>query len=470
MDITVVDTTLNMISRHLYLLNCIHLTEEEGIILKKIHSDLFKNNDWDTWYQLVELNACHSLVYLSLMKLNLKIPEPFESKIREKYNLVSLANRRRLESAQPIFKNLQTENIPFILLKGQSLMISLYHDINYKKMNDVDFLVRFDDLSKLEKIYHQQKLICAAQLGNGHFRKQEAYSHHWPPFFTRNLHCVLGTHWGLNTPLSKIKIPIQEFWKQSESIFYLDIKAAQLCDLHQFFHLLVHLAYYKTGLKELCDPINLYREKKNNINLVDLKHLIFKTNSFDPIFRNLSIINMFLNSDELSLLINDIKPHVTRFVLNDTKNRIKNLYTTVRSRSTQTSRIEKSYALFSLAETPWEKAFFLFKMWQYFILPDKKEIIKMHNLSDTPSAFQIAKAYLKNPYTLSRVFAFDLGWKLHFLLILKHHYDLITCTIMWFFHIILLKKTGSQFLSLDQKLKILNLPFDSISQLKDLLE
>jgi hypothetical protein len=460
----------NEISESITLLNLAFHSEKEADRLKHLLNQFQTIEVWTQWLDLVKLNACESLVYLNVLKLKLVVPSHIESELKNKYDKISTENALRNKEAKAIFSELFAQHIPFVILKGQALADSLYGSLYYKKMNDVDFLVQKENLDKLDRIYKSLQLECAASLGGSNYRSQEKYSHHWPPFFTRSLDCVLGTHWNIITPLSDIKISEQELWKNTVPHSYLGIPCFRLNDLYFFFHLLVHLAYYKTGLKELADPVNWYRAKKKGIPFEALLELVKKSNAYDPVYRNLMLINRIYPDETLLKWVQALKPDVTEFVKDDTEFRCRELYYVIRSRSTQTSRIEKNYALFSLSDMFYEKFYFLTKMWKHFILPKKRDVIWMQSLPDSPNVFQLLCGYVRTPYLLSRVFAFDLGWKLHFLLIAKHHFDFLKSFGVFLLAAVSFGKIVPFPKTLTGKIRLLNLPVDSIEQIKTKLE
>lgn len=441
-------------------------TERTQLLIFKVNQD----SAWDTWLDLVKLNACESLVYLNILKYKSTVPDSVTSELKKTYNKIEIENSLRNSEAKVIFSQFYADDIPFVILKGQALAEYIYGSLFYKKMNDVDFLVQKKSLDKLEVKYKSLQLECAASIGGNNFRKQESFSHHWPPFFTRNLDCVLGTHWNITTPLSPIKISETDLWNNTVPHSYLGIPCLRLNDLYFFFHLTVHLAYYKTGLKEFCDPINWFRSKKNSISPEAFLELVNKTKAYDPVFRSLYCMNRISPDPTFKAWINAIESKTSRFVVNDTLYRGRELYYIVRSRSTQTSRIEKSFALFSLADLFYEKFFFLGKMWKHFLFPKLKDVLYMQSLPDNPNPFLILIGYAKTPYLLSRVFAFDLGWRLHFLLIAKHHIDLIQSFFVFAVSAVTLGNAVPFPMTLKKKFKSLNLPVDSIEQIKNKLE
>lgn len=461
---------LNSICESLVLLNLVELTHVEHQRLKTLISEIQNEKWWEHWLQLVGLNSCESLVYLNIKKHTLIVPDDVMEPLHKTYQKIASENSSRNKEAKAIFSTLHAAQIPFIILKGQALAESFYGSVNYKKMNDVDFIVKKSSLDQLQKIYAEMHLQCAASLGGSDYRKQEKYSHHWPPFFTRTLNCVLGTHWNIITPLSPIKVSEADLWSHAVPHSYLAIECQRLNDLYFFFHLVLHLAYYKTGLKELCDPMNWYRAKKETIDEQAFLKLVSKCNAYDPVYRNLYFLNTVTPDPMLSRWITSLEPNVSSFVIQDTHFRCRELYFLIRSRSTQTSRIEKSYALFSLSDMFYEKLYFLGKMWKHFLFPKKQDVLMMQNLREDASIGQQIVAYLRSPYLLSRVFAFDLGWSLHFMLIAKHHLDLLLSTVRFVLSILTIGQVFPFPKTLSQKIRSLNLPVDSIEQIKTKLE
>ena len=81
-------------------------------------------------------------------------------------------------------------------------------------MNDIDILIRKEDLATIYAVYAEMGFFSAAELfGNGS-RKQEKFSHHSPPFFSRDLACMIGTHWGLITPLAPYQLDYDAIWSR----------------------------------------------------------------------------------------------------------------------------------------------------------------------------------------------------------------------------------------------------------------
>ena len=460
----------NKLSESLCLLNFVTMTPEEFQKIEALLVEINTEGLWPAWLELAKLNSCESLIYLNIEKYKLRVPDFIIRTLKSVFDKVSIENELRLQEASIIFTKLENEGIPFIVLKGQALAESLYGSRSYKKMNDVDFLVKKSSLNSLEIIYKDLHLQCAASLGVEHFRKQEGYSHHWPPFFTPTLNCVLGTHWNIITPLSPIHIEEIDLWTHTDAHTYIGIPCLRLNDLYFFFHLVVHLAYYKTGLKELCDPINWFRSKKQFIGEADFLNLVIKTNAYDPVYRNLCLLYRILPDPLLLRWILALKPKTNIFVIRDTALRTRQLYFLVRSRSTQSSRIEKMYALFSLSDMFYEKFYFLGKMWKHFLFPKKEDVLRMQNLDDNSNVATIFAGYLKTPYLLSRVFAFDLGWTLHLLLITRHHWQLFKSGLIFLGSVFSLGKVIPFPSTLTKKIKALNLPIDSIEQIKNKLE
>ena len=108
-------------------------------------------------------------------------------------------------------------------------------------MNDVDILIRKQDLDTIYDIYEEMRLFSAVELVGGSPRKQEKFSHHAPPFFSRDLKLMVGTHWGLITPLAPYTIDYDAIWSRVVDIDFYGHPAKSMAPEDNLHHLCVHM-------------------------------------------------------------------------------------------------------------------------------------------------------------------------------------------------------------------------------------
>jgi hypothetical protein len=314
------------------------------------------------------------------------------------------------------------------MLKGIYLAEALYRDASYKRMNDVDFLVRRADVRKLYGIYEELGFFCVAPLMGDSAQNQEKYSHHMPPFVSRDLAGVLGTHWGLISPLTPYKIDLDAIWQRVVPFDFHGVPLLAMAPEDNLHHLCVHLPYYKTGLRELMDLYNLVREQGDALDWERFLASVQAAGTEELVFHALSLCHALLPNDRMRDCLRRLEGRVGGFYLTDTLRKIAHPARILRSRSTQVSKVERAYGEFSLTWDLKEKTLAYLTMWRHFMLPPRREVEKMNYLPQ--GSFWVWLYYPFNPVRIARLLAKDLGWKLFWMVNLKEIIDLVTCA--WF--------------------------------------
>ncbi|MEM7392101.1 MAG: nucleotidyltransferase family protein, partial [Verrucomicrobiota bacterium] len=225
---------------------------------------------WERVFELAEINATEPLLLANLKQhgWNKKLPPDVANQFEAVAQRIEEANRKRLDVVQVLLRKMHERDVPTVILKGILFGETIYHNPYYKKMNDLDILIRFDDLDTIYEIYRDLKFFSAAEILGGKEkdpRKQEKFSHHAPPFFSRDLHCMIGTHWGLITPLAPYKVDYAAIWSRVVDIECASVPAKSMAPEDNLHHLCIHLPYYKAGIRELADIYNLIRTYRDEL-------------------------------------------------------------------------------------------------------------------------------------------------------------------------------------------------------------
>ncbi len=399
------------------ILLCSPLLEEETLVMPNT------DEEWANWLSLAVLNRIETQILNSITRRNISVPNKIMQVLAERARTVIEQNKKRRAEAKRLFTVLENEKIPFIVLKGNALAQEIYQDLDYKQMNDFDLLFQSKDLDKLEVIYKQMDYLSAASL-DPNFRKQEKYSHHWPPFFSRNMHLFLGTHWNLASPFSKVKIPCEILWKNTES-FSFDGQILQRLAKEAFLlHLCVHLSPYKLGLKELADLYNFIFFFEKQIHWDEFLNLAQQTGAEDNVYRAFSILQSLFQSAAIDKIISSVESQVSNTTLKEinirTQPPIKALYI----RTGHVSKIEKNFGFFSLSDKPSEKAYFLFKMWKNYLWAPWEECFRLCHEIPNPSWPKRLIYSWRSIREINRSFITDLGLKVYILVTIQHHIEL----------------------------------------------
>jgi len=365
--------------------------------------------DRDRFAALAELNATVPLVHRNLERAGLPVPAAFAARTEE----VRAANEARLRVARELFARFADRGIPVVILKGVLFAETIYRDPHYKRMNDVDILVRRGDRDAVYAVYDEMRFWCAAQLMGGSAKKQEKHSHHAPPFFSRDLTCMVGTHWGLITPLSPYTFDYDGIWSRVADVDFYGHPAKSMSPEDNLHHLCVHLPYYKTGLRELADIYNLVRHAPIDWEVFERE--VRKAGTENLVYHALSLANALVPCADLSR----IEPRVSRWYRRDAARKTADVGRLLRSRCTHLSVIEKHFADFRATKS-WGS---FLRMWGNMLWPPSADVAKMSSTGRATLAARLAA-----PGRIRRVFYRDVGRLFFWIIMAKCAWDVVKST------------------------------------------
>jgi hypothetical protein len=393
------------------------MTPEEKLLVLASYADLTRAEsdearrlapglDWDSFADLAELNATVPLVRATLAKLGVSVPSHVTARFAAIADKVTAANTARLRIGKELLSRLHAKKIPVVILKGVLFAETLYRDPNYKKMNDIDILIRKEDLDAIYQVYGELGFFSAAELFGKEGKKQEKFSHHSPPYFSRDLACMIGTHWGLITPLAPYKLDYDAIWARVVDITLAGVPAKAMAPEDNLHHLCVHLPYYKTGVRELADIYNLLRAQK--IDWALFLGEVRKAKTENLVFHALSLVQALSPRDEVAGVLEALRSSVSFYYARDAARKTRRAGLLLRSRSVHMSRIEKAYADFTATKHAGEKRKAFARIIGNILAPPVEDVVKMSAL-DAPSPAQLLVGRLAAPWRISRVFVRDLG-------------------------------------------------------------
>ncbi len=399
-------------------------------LVQRIQSLLPKTiDDWEKWVQCIQHNRVETQVLSSISKLNVVPPRWVTAILEDRNNAIRLQNRLRRTSFLKLLATLKDNNVPVILLKGNSIAKEIYGDYDYKQMNDVDLLFKKESLDQLQKIYQHSGYLTIGALGKNP-RSQEKFSHHWPLYFNHDLTLFVGTHWNLINPLSDIQIDANDLWKRAEPLTYEGYEIYRLSKEDFVHHLCIHLSPYKVGAKELADIYNsLAHWKSFNWNLFG--EIVAKAKSIDAVYRALSLSQNLLFLNPVQSYLDSMQDQVSKGVLDELEKRVDTPENILLTRTNHISKIEKTYALFSLTENPLEKTYLFGQMWKLFLLPPLEEAAHLSFELAPKNELKRLFFRIRAPVTISKAFAKDLGWKVFTMLTLSHGWNLLKTWVLF---------------------------------------
>ncbi len=304
----------------------------------------------------------------------------FSEKVRKK-------NTARLGHATRFLGEFRAAGIPFLLLKGIALAETLYNDFAYKKMNDVDLLLKPEDMVKAYRILEKLDFFPIGEPLAGDAESRLKYTHTAVPYVSRDFQCVVGMLWGIKSPLSGYKIDYAAMWERSVEIDFHGVPARRFSDQDTLIHLLIHFGFFKTQLKDLADIYNLIRSSQSwdwDLVLAQIQEI----GMGDPAYHALAMANAVCPMPELRKLLASLKPSVSARTAKNVEKRLVSLALLLLSSSDQIQTVEKEITYFNLTHKPSEKLRFFARAWGSVLFPPSEEISRMAVLDQNASGLK----------------------------------------------------------------------------------
>lgn len=205
-----------------------------------------------TWAQQQRVAALlyHRLRQHGLDKL---IPPAIYAQLKTYYQQVAVNNILLYHQVKQLMAQLQSEQIPAILLKGAYLGGAVYEVITLRQMVDVDLLVRPEDLA--------QVITIVTALGYQPVQPIEdlqpylAHKHHLPPFVKANAPS-LEIHWNITKPNLSYTIDHSELWARAQNAVVNGSAVMTLAPEDLLLHVCLHATYQhwlEQDIRFLCD-------------------------------------------------------------------------------------------------------------------------------------------------------------------------------------------------------------------------
>jgi hypothetical protein len=334
--------------------------------------------DWQAFFDLAEQNSAQVLASRRIRELGLDTLVPSALAVRAsewhgRAAKIRESGERRRGSIARILSKAEAAGIEVILLKGGLLGPVVYGDPAYKKMNDIDVLVRFEDAARMASILREADFSSVGGLlGKLEIDRE---SHHSPPFVSPDLSCVIGLHWGLASPLSIWKPDTAGIWERREPVEAFGVRAYRMSWEDNLLHLCIHLPFYKTGVRELADVYNLCLNAE--IDWERFAALVRLWKAADAAYRVLSLAGAVMPFGAPPALLAELERQARPFTVRDTQARVLQGATLVAHRSTHIARIEKAFSVFKLSGCYPERVGAWAKTWQLTFWPDERELTRI---------------------------------------------------------------------------------------------
>lgn len=112
-------------------------------------------DDWNEVIKQANLHRITSMLcnYIKTLDPDMAIPDAVRNELQEIYLCNSLDNVQRFHNLSNVLELLQDNGISVIILKGGILAGNVYQSLALRPMNDIDLLVKSEDMSGLDEIF-----------------------------------------------------------------------------------------------------------------------------------------------------------------------------------------------------------------------------------------------------------------------------------------------------------------------------
>lgn len=404
------------------LLCHVQLTSEELEACKKALVPLTSSiEDQHAFYEYCLQWKMGPWMYLQLQKydfLSLFDAEVIE-RFKNTYQEVKEENENRNTIAMQFLQAFHDHDIEVIILKGNAFTQTFYGDVGYKKMNDFDILIKFEDWPKIEQIYYDLGYIPLGFGWSGEKQKPAKYSHTSVPFISTDFKCIIGTQWGLKSPTTHFTLDTQEIWDTAVPLDFYGIPCKQLSPEYNLLHLILHLGVYKCGTRDCMDLYNLIQSTP------------IDTEKFFAIIEKSKAIQKSRYALEMCRLCSDYIPDAWIQRLPEGKSSFINTRLRKRLQMVQETGdmhgsyndyfqdIEKNVIYYNLFPEFHKRIYFFAKVLRLLYFPEIKFALKFIDKSHKPTLFNKLKARLLGPWFSFSMIAQEIGWKVTVLLFVK---------------------------------------------------
>lgn len=237
-----------------FLIYCSRINLDSDI-KNKLHDLSSSGLDWDALVKKAMRQGVAQFLYWHLSKIEeiwSAIPFELRDSLKNFYYGVLSRNWRMQLLLKGIISELDNAEIPAIVLKGPSLLETVYKNIGLRPMSDVDLLVKNEDLPKIKLVLHKLGYQKPKKLDQDSLEKFGGEIH-----LSKSDGLFLDIHSNLSQyerMKGVFKID-KDIWSHSIAHRNQQLEFQMLDPAHLIIHLCIHhsMAHSFVGLFRFCD-------------------------------------------------------------------------------------------------------------------------------------------------------------------------------------------------------------------------
>lgn len=215
---------------------------------------LLSSEQWERIIAEAKMQGVSSMLFPLLAELkefgNLDIP------LKEQLYQIHLATAARntliLHDTKLLLSSLQEAGVSVVGLKGIYLLGNVFANIGSRSMNDIDILIKKQDLSRCMEVLERLGYTPTAYFSLADANKD---TKHVPPMQKKG-GVLLEVHWTLLEEDEPFTIDVEAMWERTVPATISDVDVLSLGVEDLILHLCLHLAYQhylQLGLRGLVD-------------------------------------------------------------------------------------------------------------------------------------------------------------------------------------------------------------------------
>lgn len=218
----------------LWLLQEDENTELDHILIETMCREI----DWD-WNRFLFLAKHHRVfptIYSKWSKLDRKhIPDEIFSLLQHEYRENTFSMLHLYGEMEQVCQSFNKQGVRSLMLKGPLLAEVLYGDISRRTSKDLDILIAYYDLHKVEQIL----IALGYEPDDTHILNSRKRKSHHISYTHVESNVQIEVHWQLNT-YSVNEPTFEELWERRRTSMRLNFPIYFLSQEDLFFHLVTH--------------------------------------------------------------------------------------------------------------------------------------------------------------------------------------------------------------------------------------